>query len=337
MNYKKLGRSNLQVSEACLGAMTFGKETNEADSHSIMDYFVEQGGNFIDTANMYSKGASETIVGNWLKNRKRKDLVIATKMYWPMSDAPDAKGSNKKQITREIEASLKRLNTDYVDLYYMHFWDSETPLEETYSALNDLVKQGKIRYIGVSNYTAFQFQKTLDLCRHNNWSIPVAFQPNYNLLVRSMEYEILPMCMHENIGIIPWSPLMAGWLTGKYTRGMEQPKNTRVADSGGNISWEKYNNEKTWRIIDELTDIAKDIGKTPAQIALRWVADRPGSQIPILGVRTLKHLKSNLGAFGWNLSKEHMSRLNYVSKIDIDYPYQFMVTFGPEEYRQINQ
>ena len=335
MNKLNLGNSTLQVSEVCLGAMTFGKETSEADSFAIMNHFAESGGNFIDTANAYSKGVSETIVGSWLGDRKRDDFIIATKMYWPMTDAPDAKGSNKKQINRELDNSLERMKTDYVDLYYMHFWDSVTPLEETYSTLNDLVTQGKIRHLGVSNYTAYQFQKAVDLCRGNNWAEPIAFQPCYNLMERTIELELLPMLLHENIASVPWSPLQGGWLSGKYRRGMEPPQNTRVADTP-RLAWEKYANEHTWQIIDALIEIAEDLNKTPAQVALRWICDRPGTQIPILGVRTMKHLKDNLGAIGWSLDEGQMSKLNEVSKIEIGYPYHFMIDLGPEEYRKIH-
>jgi len=331
----KLGNSKLNVSESCLGSMTFGDETNETDSFAIMDNFVQKGGNFIDTANMYSKGVSEKIIGKWLRNKKREDLVIATKQFWSMSNNSNINGSNRKQINNDLEDSLKRLQTDYIDLYYVHFFDVHTPLEETYNALNDLVNEGKIRNIGVSNYTAYQFQKTLDICDNNNFTKPIVFQPFYNLMVRSIEYEILPLCMEEKITILPWSPLFGGWLSGKYYRGMKPPENTRVSNST-RFAWEKYNTEKTWLIIDELTKIAKELGKTVAQVALRWIVERPGKKIPILGVRTIKQLEDNLGAFGWTLNQNQMDRLNKVSKIDVNYPYNFMIEFGPKEYKDIN-
>lgn len=325
MEYRRLGNTGLRVSELCLGAMTFGRETAEELSYEILDRFVETGGNFIDTADVYSLGVSETILGLWLKEHKRDDFVIATKVRFPMGEGPNEYGLSRKHIIAGVHESLKRLRTDYIDLYQVHRWDSETPLEETLSTLNDLVKMGKVRYIGCSNFQGWQLQKALDLSKGKGWEHFVCLQPLYNLLDRAIEWELVPICQEEGLGIIPWSPLRGGWLSGRYKRGMEGPeKGSRVHTAGKfgwSETWEVYGNERTWSIIDELFSIAEDVDKEPAQVALRWLLQRPGVTAPITGVRTMAHLKSNLGAVGWSLSDEQMERLNSVSDITPPYPY----------------
>ena len=220
MNTRYLGKTGLKVSELCLGTMTFGRETDETTSYSILERFVEAGGNFIDTADVYSQGISEEIVGRWLPTKNRDDLVIATKVRFGMGDGPNDVGLSRKHILSGVEASLRRLGTDYIDLYQVHCWDKRTPLEETLSTLDGLVKSGKVRYIGVSNFTGWQLQKAIDLSLHNGWEPFVCLQPLYNLLDRQLELELLPICENEGLGIIPWSPLRGGWLTGKYRRDM---------------------------------------------------------------------------------------------------------------------
>jgi aryl-alcohol dehydrogenase-like predicted oxidoreductase len=227
-----------------------------------------------------------------------------------------------------VEASLRRLCTDYIDLYQVHCWDGATPLEETLSTLNGLVKSGKVRYIGTSNYTGWQLQRAIDLSREMGWEPYVCLQPLYNLLDRSTEWELIPVCMNEGLGVIPWSPLRGGWLSGKYQRGMEAPpENTRVdaAEKGGwSERWSVYNTDHTWNVIDALIDIARETGKTVAQVALNWVLNRPGVTAPITGARTLAQLEDNIGATGWKLSQEQMERLNQVSDKPLPYPYEFV-------------
>ena len=326
MNYRYLGRTGLKVSELCLGAMTFGREATEEVSLHMLNRFVEAGGNFIDTADVYTRGVSEEILGRWLKGRRRDDFVIATKVRFPMGEGPNDLGLSRKHLLAAAEASLRRLGTDYIDLYQVHMWDPGAPLEETLAALNQLVQSGRVRYLGASNYAGWQLQKAIDLSRHMGWEPLACLQPLYNLLDRSIEWEILPVCEAEGVGVIPWSPLRGGWLSGKYRRGMTAPpENTRVEKAGKqgwSETWDVYANERTWQVIDALLAAAREAGKTPAQAALNWLLQRPGVTAPILGARTPAHLEDNLGATGWNLSAEHMDRLDQAGAQPLPYPYE---------------
>jgi aryl-alcohol dehydrogenase-like predicted oxidoreductase len=328
MEFRYLGKTGLKVSELCLGAMTFGRETTEQDSLPILNQFVAAGGNFIDTADVYTGGTSETIVGKWLATQRREDVVIATKVRFTMGKAPNDVGLSRKHIMAAVEASLKRLGTDYIDLYQVHCWDRGTPLEETLSTLDTLVQSGKVRYLGVSNFTGWQVQKAVDLAGQRGWEPFTSLQPLYNLLDRTLEWELLAVCQNEGLGIIPWSPLRGGWLSGKYRRGMTAPPaNTRIeaAEQGGwSEAWSVYNTEHTWTVIDALLAVAEAVGKTPAQVALRWLLQRPGVTAPIIGARTAAQLADNLGCVGWSLSDEHMAHLTTVSEPQLVYPYNFI-------------
>lgn len=327
MNYRQLGRTGLRVSELCLGAMTFGRESTEKDSFKMLDRFVEAGGNFIDTANVYSTGLSEEILGRWLKGKSRDDFVLATKVRFRMGPGPNDIGLSRKHILSAVENSLRRLGTDYIDLYQIHRRDPDTPWEETLGTLDSLVKAGKVRYLGASNVTGYQLQKAIDLSRARGWEAFSCLQPLYNLLDRSTEWELLPVCRTEGLGVIPWSPLRGGWLSGKYHRNMSAPPaGTRIETAekeGWGERWSEYATEHTWTVVDTLMAIAKEAGKTPAQVALNWVMNQPGITAPILGVRTMAHLEDNLGAAGWALSEEQTSRLNQVSDVPLPYPYNF--------------
>jgi aryl-alcohol dehydrogenase-like predicted oxidoreductase len=332
VEYRYLGKTGMKVSELCLGAMTFGREASEEASCRMLDRFVEAGGNFIDTADVYSQGRSEEIVGGWLKGKRRDNLVIATKVRFPMGDGPNDVGLSRKHILSGVEASLRRLDADYIDLYQVHRWDPGTPLEETLSTLDTLVKSGKVRYIGASNYLGWQLQKALDLSQRMGWEPFVCLQPLYNLLDRAAEWELLSVCRNEGLGVIPWSPLRGGWLSGKYRRGMDGPlPGTRIEEAsrrGWSETWDTYNNERTWTMIDTLFEVAKAVGKTPAQTALNWVIHRPGITAPIVGARTMHHLEDNLGAAGWKLSDEHMAKLTTAGNVKGPYPYD---TLGPTD------
>ncbi len=325
MNYRYLGRTGLKVSELCLGTMTFGRETSEGDSHQMLDRFVAASGNFLDTANVYTTGASETIIGSWLKHQQRDDIVVATKVRFPMGEGPNQVGLSRKHILSSVDASLRRLQTDYIDLYQVHGWDSATPLEETLSTLHMLVQSGRVRYIGASNYSGWQLQKAIDLSRQMGWEPFICLQPQYNLLCRTPEWELMPICQNEGVGIIPWSPLRGGWLSGKYRRGMATPPaDTRVAiaeERGWSESWSNYNTERTWHIVDTLLAVADETDKHPAQVAINWLLQRPGVTAPIIGSRTMEQLETNLGGAGWTLSEEHMARLNEASEPGLPYPY----------------
>ncbi|MEO1165732.1 MAG: aldo/keto reductase, partial [Chloroflexota bacterium] len=261
-------------------------------------------------------------------NQARDDFVIATKVRFTMSDdGTNKSGLNRKHIMQQIDASLERLGTDYIDLYQVHCWDANTPLEETLSTLNQLVESGKVRYIGVSNYKAYQIQKAVDLSRANGWEAFISLQPLYNLLDRSLEWEIVELCLEEKIGIIPWSPLRGGWLTGKYTRDNPPAGDTRIAqaeDKGWMEKWSNYNTERTWAILDVLREIAEENNKTMAQTALNWVKDQPAVTSPIIGARNLIQLNDNLGAVGWALSDAQRERLNSISRMPGPYPYDFI-------------
>jgi aryl-alcohol dehydrogenase-like predicted oxidoreductase len=326
MHFRYLGSTGLKVSELCLGAMTFGRESREEVSHQIMDRFVEAGGNFIDTANVYSQGGSEEIVGRWLAGRRRDDLVIATKVRFPMGEGPNDVGLSRKHILSSVEQSLRRLGTEHIDLYQVHCWDNDTPLEETLSTLDSLVRSGKVRYIGASNYAGWQLQKAIDLSRRMGWEPFTCLQPQYNLLVRTAEWEVLPVCRGEGLGVIPWSPLRGGWLSGKYRRGMTvPPAGTRVAvaeEQGWGESWSAYNNEHTWNVLDALFAVAEELGKSPAQVAINWLLQRPDVTAPIVGARTLEQLEANLGAAGWQLDERTMEHLNRASAVETPYPYE---------------
>jgi len=326
MQYRYLGRTGLKVSELCLGAMTFGRESSEESSFQILDCFMEQGGNFIDTANVYSQGISEEILGRWLKGKDREQVIIATKVRFSMGSNPNDLGLSRKHILSAVEASLRRLNTTYIDLYQVHMWDPGTPLEETLATLHQLVQSGKVRYLGASNYAGYQLQKAIDLSRQGNWEPFSCLQPLYNLLDRSFEWELLPVCEAEGVGVIPWSPLRGGWLSGKYHRGMSAPPpETRIEEAekqGWSEAWGAYANERTWQVVDVLLRIAEERQKTAAQVALNWLLQKPAVTAPILGVRTLAHLEDNLGATGWSLTTEEVNQLDQASMLPLPYPYE---------------
>lgn len=323
MEYRKLGRTGLKVSELCLGAMNFGWTTSEGDSHAVLNNFVAAGGNFIDTADVYAGGKSEEILGGWLKTQHRDKVIVATKVRFGAE--PNDVGLSRHHILSQVEISLRRLQTDYIDLYQVHCWDNLAPLDETLSTLDGLVRSGKVRYLGVSNYTGWQLQKAIEISRRMGWEQYVCLQPLYNLLDRSMEWELVPICLNEGLGIIPWSPLRGGWLGGKYRRGMEAPPaGTRVEMAekrGWGETFHDYATEHTWNLLDTLYAIAIESSHTPAQVALRWLMQRPGVTAPIIAARTFAQYEDCMGAAGWALTEEQMARLTTASDKPLPYPY----------------
>ena len=333
MKQRFLGRSGLKVSELCLGAMTFGRETDVATSHRMLDTFVEAGGTFVDTADVYGQGRSEEILGEWLAQGPRERVVVATKVRFPMGEGPNDQGLSRGHIRRSVENSLRRLRTDHVDLYQVHAWDGGTALEETLSTLDRLVQDGKVRYLGASNYTGWQLQKAVDTSAAHGWEGFVSLQALYNLLDRELEWELVPVSRNEGLGILPWSPLRGGWLTGRYRRDMAgPPADTRLdeaAKQGWGEAWEVYANDRTWHLLDVLDEVAGQSGRTVAQVALAWVLGRPGVVAPILGARTMGHLEANLGSVGWELDPDQRAALDSASDRPLPYPYA-TVTADPE-------
>jgi aryl-alcohol dehydrogenase-like predicted oxidoreductase len=325
MEYRRLGDTGLMVSELCLGCMTFGREASEEDSKRLVDRFLDAGGNFIDTADVYSKGVSEEITGRTIKG-VRDDVVLATKVYFPMGEGPNDTGLSRKHVTQGCEDSLRRLGTDYIDLYQVHCWDSATPLKETLSALTDLVRSGKVRYIGVSNFTGWQLVKSVCLSEANGLERFVCLQPQYSLVERNIEREILPICLEEGLGVIPWSPLGGGFLSGKYRREEEPPEGSRISEAVASMEehWDRRATDRNWRALDVVGRISEETGKSYAQISLNWLLRQDGVTAPIIGARTLEQLEDNLGASGWTLDEEQVEELSDASALEDVYPYRFI-------------
>jgi len=326
MEYTFLGKTGLKVAELALGTQTFGWVADEKTAFSIADLYAEQGGNFFDTADIYNEGVSEIMLGKWLKDRGERDSrIIASKVFFPMGTDPNNTGLSRKHILRSIDESLRRLQTDYIDLYQVHCFDMSTTLEETLGALDDLVHGGKVRYLGASNFAPSHLQKALMLSRMNRWHAFVSLQSEFSLIVRSTEWELLPVCRDEGLGFFAWSPLAGGWLTGKYRKDQPPPPNSRV---GRKDRWddqpEQRESDLTWRVVDTLVEIAEKRSKTPAQVALNWLTHQPGVTAPLLGNRTLEQLKQNLGSIGWKLEPDEMERINSASSVPLPYPYRFI-------------
>lgn len=332
MEHRYLGSTGMRVSALCLGTMSFGGATDEPTAHRMLDRFVEAGGTFIDTADVYGAGASEEIVGRWLDRRPRDSLVIATKVYGGMGSGPNDSGAGRKHLLSAVEASLRRLRTDYIDLYQVHVFDDATPIEETLSTLDGLVRSGRVRFLGASNYAGWQLQKSIGLARQHGWEPFACLQPLYNLLDREAEWDLIPVCRHEGVGLIAWSPLRGGWLSGRYTRDMAAPPaGSRVdveATAGGwPEAWATYANERTWTVVDALAEIADQTGRSPAQVALRWLMQQPAVTAPIIGARTLAQLADNLAAADSPLDDEHIERLASASDRPMPYPFGLLSRF----------
>jgi aryl-alcohol dehydrogenase-like predicted oxidoreductase len=328
MEHRLMGRSGCSVSTLALGTMTFGSETDETGARSQLDALIEAGGNLVDTADVYSAGASEEIIGRWLAScgsAVRDAVVLATKGRF--STGPDANdvGLSRRHLQRALEDSLRRLGVDCVDLYQVHAWDPLTPLEETLGALDDMVRAGKIRYVGLSNFTGWQVQKTVVIARERGLTIPVTLQPQYNLLVRELEWEIVPACLDAGLGLLPWSPLGGGWLTGKYRRDTPPVGATRLGedpDRGVEAYSRRSTQQRTWDVIDAVRTVADGRGVSMAQVALAWLVDRPGVSSVILGARTLEQLDDNLAAAQLHLDPEETDTLDAASDpAPADYPY----------------
>jgi aryl-alcohol dehydrogenase-like predicted oxidoreductase len=320
MDYRRLGRAGLKVSEICLGTMTFGNGADEAEAKRMVDAAFDAGVNFFDTANAYVGGVSETMLGKALKGR-RSDAIVASKVFNPMGGRPNDSGMSRLHILQAVEDSLRRLQTDYLDLYYIHHVDVQTPLDEMLQAFDDLVRQGKVLYTGCSNYEAWRLMKSLSISDARGWNRFVAYQPQYSLVVRDIDEEIVPACESEGLGVVAWSPLAGGYLAGKYTPGSFKVQGTRSAEGWGFQN--RFFAPNHGEILQALFDVAKEIGKSPAQVALRWGMDQPFMTSAIVGARNAQQLGETLAAGGWRLPAEALAKLDKISKQPHRYPRAF--------------
>ncbi|MBF6328083.1 aldo/keto reductase [Nocardia transvalensis] len=339
--YRLLGRSGLRVSPLALGAMTFGADwgwgADSGDARKLFDIYVERGGNLIDTASMYTNGHSEQLLGEFTRDN-RESLVLATKYTSVRRPGdPNSGGNHRKSMVASVESSLRRLNTDYIDLLYLHAWDFLTPVEEVLRGMDDLVRQGKVLYLGISDTPAWQVSRMQSIADLRGWSPLVALQIEYNLIERTAERDLIPMAREMGLGVVPWSPLAGGVLTGKYSRAdltaqeeaTASPVGTRkeLARAGGVLS------ERGLAIADVVKGVAAELGKTPSQVALAWTLQNPGVTAPIMGARTPAQLEDNLGALDVEFDAAHLARLGEASAIDLGFPHEFLARNRSADFR----
>ncbi|MFD1258535.1 aldo/keto reductase [Mucilaginibacter terrae] len=327
MEYRQLGASGLQVPVLSFGTATFGGtnkffkawgNTQVDEAKHLINLCMDAGVNFFDTANIYSQGTSEEILGKALEGI-RNQVLISTKATFPMGDGPNDFGSSRFHLIEQCEASLRRLNTDHIDVYHLHGFDGNTPVEETLKALNDLVTSGKIRYIACSNFSGWHLMKSLSVSERYGWSRYVAHQAYYSLLDREFEWELMPLGIDQKVSTIVWSPLSSGRLSGKFRRGQPLPENNRMSQGGSHGPATNF--ERLYTIVDALDEVAEETGKSIAQISLNWLLQRPTVANIIIGARDEEQLKQNLGAIGWNLTTEQIKKLDAASEVDPIYPY----------------
>lgn len=341
MDYHSFGRTGVQVSALCLGCMNFGFPTPEEESLTIVDAALDRGVNFLDTANVYNRGLSEEIVGKALqRNGKRSRIVLATKVHGRMADDDVlAAGNNRRHIIAECEASLRRLQTDYIDLYQIHRPQSSVPIDETLRALDDLIRSGKVRYIGTSTYAAWQVMESLWISRELGLNRFVSEQPPYHLLDRSIERELIPLAQSHGLAILPWSPLARGFLSGKYSRGQEIPGDSRVArDMQGPFAerTKRHFGDLAYAVLEELQSMASEKNCSVSQVAIAWCMQQPGVTSPIIGPRTLEHLEDNLGAADVTITDADRARLNAIAEPEqaiVPYYSGKMIDFKAPQYR----
>jgi aryl-alcohol dehydrogenase-like predicted oxidoreductase len=334
MKYKRLGNAGVKVSELCLGGMTFGEADEKSFMHLIgsdeqtawrvMSRAVELGVNFIDTADVYGQdGLSERVIGNWFeREQRRNDVVLATKFRFTMGEGPNRSGASRYRIMRCAEASLKRLKTDRIDLYQIHMQDIDTPEDETLRALEDLVRQGKVLYIGCSNYAAYRLMNALWTSKTEHLSRFVTLQAEYSLVARELEREHIPLCREMGLGVLPWSPLAGGFLSGKYDRAQPLPAGTRLGKMKERYA--RFDNERGWRTLGAVKEVAAEVSSTPAAVSLAWLLSKPQVTSAIFGARDLTQLESNVKATELALSPEQLKRLDDASALELGYPYGFM-------------
>jgi len=339
MEYRTLGSSGLKVSTLCVGAMTFGEaddksfmhnvSCDEPTAHAIMNRALERGINFIDTADVYGQdGLSERVVGRWMEQAKSRDrVVLATKFRFRMGEGPNSSGASRYRIVRTVEDSLRRLKTDRIDLYQIHMQDIETPEEETLRALDDLVRDGKVLYLGASNYAAYRLTDSLWTSRTQNLERFVSLQMQYSLVTRDLEREHVPLCRKFGLGIIPWSPLAGGFLSGKYRKGQSAPAGTRMDQWKERFA--SFDNERNWRILDAVRAVADECATTATAVSLAWLLKKPVVSSVIFGARNPSQLDDNLKAAELVLSDEQVKKLDDASAFDWHYPYDFFTRIQP--------
>jgi aryl-alcohol dehydrogenase-like predicted oxidoreductase len=344
MEYRQLGRSGLMVPELCFGAGTFGGSKSEffkawgatddvAEARKIVDICVDNGITLFDTADVYSEGQSEEILGKAIDHLNREDVLISTKSTFRLGKGPNDVGSSRYHLIQSAERSLKRLGTDYIDIYHLHGFDATSPVDETLRALDDLVRDGKIRYIACSNFSGWHLMKSLSVSDRYGWSRYVGHQAYYSLVGRDYEWELMPMALDQGVGALVWSPLGWGRLTGKIRRGSPVPAESRLhttAAMGPQVS-----DEYLYKVVEAIDEVAKETGKTVPQIALNWLLRRPTVSTVIVGARNEDQLKQNLGAIGWELTKEQVAKLDEASTVPLAYPYWHQAQFGERNPRPV--
>ncbi len=336
MKYRNLGAAGVKVSSLCLGAMTFGEAdetsfmhkagSDEATAHAVLDAAIAAGINFIDTADVYGQdGLSERVLGKWISSRGARDkLVLATKFRFTMGGGPNRSGASRYRILKCVDDSLRRLNTDRIDLYQIHMQDITVPEEETLRALDDLVTAGKVLYIGCSNYAAYRLMNSLWLAKTSHLTRYVTLQAQYSLLVRDLEREHVPLCRDQGLGILPWSPLAGGFLTGKFEHGKPPQGGTRLGEKAERFA--RYDLPRNWKIIDAVRAVASEVGSTPAAVSLAWLLAKPQVTSVIFGARTPDQLADNLVAVDLELTAKQLAALDEASAFDLGYPYAFIQT-----------
>ena len=336
MEYRQLGRSGLKVPELCFGAGTFGAgdeffkawgETSQDEARKIIDVCMEAGLTFFDTADVYSSGRSEEMLGRAVAHLKREDILISSKATFRLGNGPNDVGSSRYHLIQSLERSLKRLGTDYIDVYHLHAFDATTPVEETLNTLDKMVREGKVRYIAASNFSGWHLMKSLSVSERYGWSRYVGHQVYYSLIGREYEWELMPLAVDQGVGALVWSPLGWGRLTGKIRRGQPLPEGSRlntkvVVDNGPKVA-----DEHVYRIVDAIDKVAEETGKTVPQIALNWLLRRPTVSTLVIGARNETQLKANIAATGWKLTEAQVAALDEASKVDLAYPYWHQVQF----------
>ena len=333
MEYRSLGRTGVQVSVQCLGCMMFGGKTEEGESMDIIDCAIDRGINFLDTANVYSRGKSEEAVGKALqRNGKRQKIVLATKVHGRMDDDdPNMWGNHRRNIIEQCEASLRRLQTDYIDLYQIHRPQSAVPIDETLRALDDLIRSGKVLYVGTSTYAAWQLIEALWVSKELGLHRFVSEQPPYHVLDRRIERELIPMAQTYGIAILPWSPLAGGFLTGKYRRGESRGEDTRFKEAS---EWaDRHFTDRAFDALEVMDTIAQEKGCTISQLALAWCTEQPGVTSPIIGPRTMEQVLDNLGAVDVEITQQDRERIDKAVAPGTDVVPYYSADFGPHPYR----